>query len=169
MAIHASANPANIRRSIEKYLADTFVGVSAFPAAFAAERVWWPGAKIETEGLPYFLRVSFRETLRDFYSAGRDSQASYITSILLMLEVWVARVSYRTNPHVLQQALATLRGGLARGQAINIRNYDSGDGTTIVGIAVVETASPPDPQEEGEWSRVMWDVTLSYIERDTTS
>lgn len=166
--MHASGNPANFRRSVEKYLIDSVVGVTAFPAKFAAGNVWWPGRRIDTEGLSYFLRVTMTEDGRGFYAAGRDSVASYRVATTLHLEVWAKRIAYQTNPYILEQAQAVLRAALVRGTSIALKDYDTGGSTTVATITV-EQALPPRPREDEPWSVLTWDVSLSHIERDTAS
>lgn len=168
MSIHGTANPANVRRSIEKYLVDTFIGATAFPAKFLAANVWWPGRRIDTESIPYFLRVTINETGRAFYAAGRDGQQSYTVTNVLHLEVWAKRIAYEANPYILDQAQATLRAGLTRGTSINLVDYDTGGSMTLATLTV-ERAEPPRQRDDKAWGVLSWDVTLSHIERDTAS
>lgn len=171
MAIHASANPANYRRSVEKYLIDTFQGATAFPGKVQASNWWWPGRKIDTGALAYFVRVNLAEVGRPAYGSvvAPGGGQGYMVDTDLMLEVWCKRVGADANPHLTEQGVALLRGGLTRGTAIPIRNYDDGDGTTIAAHAIVEQMRPTPAVDEGEWRRADFSVLLRHIEQDTTS
>ena len=169
MAIHDSANPANVRRSLEKYVVDSWVGTSGFPADFLSANVWYQGRKIATGGLDYFLRVSFDEIERLYSKAADAGVPGYIVGATMLLEVWAKRVKYDATPHTADQAMAVLRGKLIRGTSIAIKNYDSGDGTTLLSYAVIEKIQPIKAPEDEVWYRQTVEASLTRHERDTAS
>ncbi|MEK9722318.1 MAG: hypothetical protein VW405_02380 [Rhodospirillaceae bacterium] len=165
MAIHATANPANVRRSVEKYLVDTFQGATGIPTDIEAANWWWQNRKIDTGSLDYFVRVRVDRVAQTLFGSSLN-----IVWFSLFLEVWAKRVAYDTAPDTLEQTLGLLRGGLTRGTAIGLYDYvENGVSATIQQYLTVEEPRLPITAEEGEWVRSSWDVTLRTIETDTSS
>lgn len=168
MAIHSSANMANLYRSVEEYLDSTFTGATGIPTDVQAANWWWPGSKIETANLAYFVRADVSELARDFYSRVTSANQGYHVALLLTLEVYAQRQAYDADPHTLGAAVAMLRDGLRRGQAISLKNYDDGDGLTTAATLIVETLRTSPVREEGIWRKAMIEAVLHYVEQDVT-
>jgi len=170
VAIHATANPANVRRSVEKYLLDTFGGATGLPTDIETGNWWWQGRKIDVSGLDYFVRVGIQRIAQTLYSRVTSSAPGATVAFILMLEVYAKRAVYDTTPHILEQAQAMFRNGLTRGTAIALKDYEENAGSaTTQQYLVVEDPRIPVTREEGEWLRSSWDVTLTTIEQDTAS
>lgn len=173
-AIHPSSNPGNIRRSYEKHIVDNVLGTSGFPLDFLAANVWWPGRKIETGGLDYFLRVAFNELARAYHKAAIPDGSGgmhpgYLVTEEVSFEVWLKRRVYDSTPHALEASLSPLRAAFVRGQAIPMKNYQTGDGSTVLTYAVVETMNPVRTPDDKVWRTAGIAFVVHRHERDTAT
>lgn len=163
MALHPSANPANLRRSWDAYVAAA-LPAGAFPAGFAAANLIFPGSSVDPGALGYFVRVSYAELLREEHRETGEGRG-YLVTDLLTVEVVAKRAGYDVIAPA--KGLALVRPAFTLGAAIPLRDYEGG-GAEVFGHSVVERLRPPSSDFDAVWLSAMLEVELSRVEIETT-
>lgn len=171
MALHASAKHENLRASIEKYLVDTFQGTNGLDHSttpdVAAANWQWPGMKHDTAALSYFVRPTLEILESPYFRAADNGDPGYWRLFLLVVEVFFKRPSINTRPFYVERAIDFFVNGFRTGTGITIKDY-AGSSATL-GKAFVRDRQPIKVNPEDLWLRGRLDVTLEWLERDTTA